>query len=139
MGVPVPFERALEFSGAMDVHGLTGWLSQYLHRLYRASSIYLQTQMVRKYSHPLYAQAHSQHYHFDSSWSLSDICEYLLMYFTIAYNSKTRKITDHGSVFDELVRLPMQCPLSSLAFASAHVWHPPPLIFPTPEVTSFGS
>jgi hypothetical protein len=33
----------------------------------------------------------------------------------------------------------MQCPLSSLAFASAHVWHPLPLIFPTPEVTSFGS
>jgi hypothetical protein len=33
----------------------------------------------------------------------------------------------------------MQCPLSSLAFASADVWHPLPLIFPSPRVTPFGS
>lgn len=29
----------------------------------------------------------------------------------------------------------MQCPPSSLAFASADVWHPLPLIFPNPGVT----
>jgi len=62
--VPFAFERALEFSRATVNHGLTRWSSHDFAnctRIYRGSLIYCR----RLY--PLYSQAHSHHYHFDSS------------------------------------------------------------------------